>query len=373
MKIMFNCLTLEKGGAERVISVLANKLVNKNDVAICSLKNTEIMYEIDNRIQVFKVDKRKETKKSKILKIFSKLSLNRIYGLKKIITSYKPDIIISFLPEPSFRLMLVKKIWSNDITVPVIVSVRNDPKREYKNKIIKNVMRYLYKNLDGLVLQTNEAKKYFDECLPMIKNSTVIVNPIDDKFLVNAPCRKTRLKEIVTVGRLEPQKNQILLIDGFIDFYRKHLDYKLKIYGEGSLRKKLYQYIKDKQMEKTILLMGNTNNVKENIYNASCFVLSSDYEGMPNSLMEAMALGIPCISTDCPCGGPRDLISDKEDGFLYEVNNKEKLTELLCSVADNEEVINIISNNAAKKMKRFNSNNIARQWYAYIKEVLGDV
>lgn len=370
MKILFNCLTLEKGGAERVITTLANELSDENDITIVTLKKTNIKYILRDKIKIFSVDRGNTVNSTKIQKILSKVSINNFFRLKKIIIKESPDIIVSFLPEPSLKLMLLKKINKKISSIPTIISIRNDPNVEYKNQVIFNLMKYLYKNVDKLVLQTKEAEEYFKKINFSKEKLTIIPNPISDTFLKFSKKVTDRKKEIVNIGRLYPQKNQKLLIEAFQNVLNKYPEYILKIYGEGILRNELEDYIKAKDLNEKVKLLGQVDNIENEIYNASMFVLSSDYEGMPNSLMEALALGIPCISTDCPCGGPKFLIENNINGLLVPVKNKEKLENAICKLIENEKMGREFSFNSKKICNKFSIQNIAEQWKKEIEKII---
>ena len=239
MKLLFCIGSLERGGAERVISNLANSLCKKNEIAIVTtIDKTE--YKIDDKIRKYSLD-RLNTHENK---------MTRIIKLYKIITKEKPDVILSFLPEPSYRVLLLRKL----IKIPIIVSVRNDPKSEYKDFKRKNLMRLLYPLADGFVFQTEEAKQFFPKKIQ--KKSTIIPNPIKSEFLERKLFEGKKEKNIVAVGRLEKQKNHELLINAFYDINQDIKEYKLIIYGEGTLRSYLEEKIKKLGMQNRILLPG---------------------------------------------------------------------------------------------------------------------
>jgi glycosyltransferase involved in cell wall biosynthesis len=183
-------------------------------------------------------------------------------------------------------------------------------------------MKYLYKKADGFVFQTEDAAKYFEGIIKC--DSKIIPNPINPKF-IKEPYKGEREKNIVTVGRLESQKNQKMLIEAFGKIESKYPEYSLLIYGDGSKKEELQDLIKEKGLENKVILKGKIDDVENVIDKAKMFVLSSDYEGMPNALMEAMALGLPCISTDCPCGGPRYLMENGKSGLLVPVGNSDAM------------------------------------------------
>lgn len=353
MKIVFNLGSLEKGGAERVASNLCNYLVKSNDVSIMTSIKGDSYYKLNKNIKLYNLDQGKPEK------CFLKKNISRLKKMNYLIKMIKPDIIISFLPEPSYRILFLK-IFNRKLRI--IVSVRNDPKVEYKSLINRLIMKLLYPLADGFVFQTEEAQKYFSK---KIQNRSVIIpNPINEEFICE-PYNGKREKTIVTVGRLEEQKNHKMLIDAFSKLPEQFNEYKLIIYGEGSLRKNLEEQVKKLNLVNRVLLPGQVDNVKEKIYKASLFVLSSNYEGMPNALIEAMALGLPCISTDCPCGGPRFLIKNKENGYLVGTNDTENLYKMMEEIIKTDQTK--VSQNANKITIELNPKKTNKKWKEYIK------
>ena len=154
----------------------------------------------------------------------------------------------------------------------------------------------------------------------------------------------------------------MLLLHAFEKVRKKHPEYQLVFYGEGSLRKELEQEIRTKGLTQAVQLRGNTSDVKGAIREAALFVLASDYEGMPNALMEAMALGLPCISTDCPCGGSAFLIRDGENGWLVPVGEEEALAQQMCEVLENPEKAREAGCAAQEITKQLNPDVIYRTW-----------
>ena len=350
MKILFCIGSLEKGGAERVISNLANYFIDNNDVGIV-LTLRKVEYSLDNRIKLYD--------------LMYDGKLRRLKKLYDIIKEYNPDIIVSFLPEPSYRLLMLK----NFIKVPIIVSVRNNPYTEYSSFRRRILMKVLYPLADGFVFQTADAKKYFNK---KIQNKSVIIpNPISDAFLKRDIYRGKRNNVIVSVGRLEKQKNHELLIDSFYKNRKKFKGYKLLIYGDGSLKEKLQKKIDLLNMKEQIFLVGKVDNIASEIEDAKLFVMSSDYEGMPNALMEAMALGLVCISTDCACGGPKYLIEDGKNGFLVDVNDINQMSKKMDFVINDisSKEYDGISKQAKETAMNFGENIINKKWESFLMSI----
>lgn len=355
MKILFVLGSMTKGGAERVVANLSNTFCKSNNISIVVTPPDEPMYELDEKIKFITLDNKKNSK-SFLIK-----NIKRTLKLKRILNDLQPDIILSFLPEPTYRLMLA----NFNRKYKTIISVRNDPNIEYNNIIKKILVYFLYNRADGFVFQTPDAKKWFNTSIQ--EKSTVIPNPINTDFIIE-PYLGKREKTIVTVGRLVEQKNQLFLINTFSIIHQKHSDYILKIYGDGPMKNDLLSKISKLGLSEYVFLMGEVNDVKNEIYKAGMFVLTSDYEGMPNALMEAMAMGVPCISSNCPIGGPKFLIQNGINGYLYQIGNQ---TELIDRIDDIilKDTINI-SKNSCKISKKLNPTKINKQWMDYIIEVI---
>ena len=362
MKIMFLCNSLRKGGAERVISNLTENLIKNNEVMIVMIENTDIEYTINKNVIINSIDKIRLNNKiksnSKIIK-----HLKRLIILNKLKKTYKPDVVLSFMEYPN-QLLLFSNIFYKTKT---IISVRNDPKILFNTTIKRIIMKCLYPKSDGIVLQTNEAKEFFPNNIK--KKCKIIVNPINPDFVGIRKERKTT-NTIVSVGRLSEQKNHKLLIKAFSMISNDFPQYRLVIYGEGKLRKELEEEIIKLNLNNKVFLPGNVDNIIEKIYNVKIFVLSSYYEGMPNSLMEAMSLGIPCISTDCPCGGPKYLIDNRINGILVRNDNVEELANAIKELLSSEELCNSISLEAKKIGQKLNPDKINKEWKEYIEEVI---
>ena len=353
-KIMFYINAIHDGGAERVMVNLA-KFFSENDydtVLVTSFRDTW-EYPVATTVRRITLEE-SEVKQSRI-----KRNWSRIKKLRALCKTEKPDVLVSFMAEPNFRAIIA----TIGLPVKTIVSVRNDPNQEYRVKFGWFVGKILLPMADGCVFQTSEARRWFPRRLQ--KRSRIIYNAVKEEFynVVREPTRG----EIVTCGRLTEQKNQKMLIDAFAKVQRDYPFATLKIYGEGALRESLQKQIEDLHLEDKAFLMGATNNVVEALRTADLFVLSSDYEGMPNALMEAMAAGVPCISTDCPCGGPQELLNGNKE-FLSEVKDTEDMR--------NHIELMLIGKNEAKceSMKhlamKFTPNEVTQSWMRYIDSLI---
>ncbi len=359
MKIMFCIPSLGSGGAERVVSVLSNKFVERGlEVSLLLLSKLQCEYPLDEKVEVKCINCAADKNLP-----FSKRFARRLQKIREATKEIAPDVVISFMAETNIDVCLAL----SSMRIPVIVSERNDPKIDPAS-FAKKIMRKLaYYKPRGFVFQTPDAEVYFPRRIR--KKARIILNPLNEQL--PAPCfDKEKEKRIVAVGRLHKQKNFKLLIDAFAAFQAAHNDYILEIYGEGRLEAEIEQYIEHTKMQDKVFLKGFCKNVHENILSASMFVLSSDYEGMPNALLEAMAIGLPCISTDCPCGGPRVLIQSNQNGILVPVGNQKALTEAMQFMVENPDEAEKMAQNAAKIRNRANVDTITDGWMEFISACL---
>ena len=359
MKLMFYMTSLDKGGAERVITNLANffSSLNENEVVITLNTKKNIAYELNNNIEVLELDQ--TIKRDNFLK----RNFTRLLNTNKIIKEKKPDVVIAFLPMPSFRVLLLKR----KLNCKVIISDRNDPQKEYKSLFNKFMMKWLYKKADGFIFQTEEQKQYFNKKIQ--DKSIVIANPLKEEFLQE--CERENTEDvIINVGRLHPQKNQKLLIEAFYEVKDRFPNFKLKIFGEGKLKSQLEKQIKEMNLEKRVILCGITNNIREELLKSKLFIMTSNYEGMPNALLEAMACGVPCISTDCPCGGPKEVVRNNINGILFPVGNKMELIKVIEEVLSNDKKLKELGENAQNIRTKLDSKVVNEKWNNYIMDVI---
>lgn len=349
MKLLLITAEMCGGGTERVIAVLANYMVQHgHDVTILMTAGEQIVYELDAAVKIISIGGRTGGSVWK--------RLNRI---KKIRECYKVDrerIVVSFGTETNLFSLLAGVFLPNKI----IVSERNDPNKcGYPQ--IRNV---LYRLADGFVFQTKEAAECFADNI--VKKCQVIPNPVKDNL--PEPFVGERKKEIVAVGRLELQKNHRLLLQAFADFHRNHTDYKLVLFGKGELQEELQKLAEQENIQDAVLFAGFAKDVAERIRDAAAYVLSSDYEGISNSLMEAMAIGMPVISTDCPIGGSALLIQNEVNGILVPIGDRAALAAMMARMVDNKEEAAKMAKQASKVREQYSAEKICDKWVEYIQK-----
>jgi glycosyltransferase involved in cell wall biosynthesis len=348
-----------KGGAERAIIGLANYFKNIGyDIAFLVERGhlEQAAYPLNEDIAYYIANERESS--NPIIR-----RLQKFKSIRRIVYSdIKPDVIVSFLAISNIRMLIAMR----GCNIPIIVCERNNPKTDPEQKIKRIIRDALYKKAIKIIVQTEDAKSYFSWKLQ--NKTSVIPNYLDSTSMPDR-FNGARQKVIVTAGRLTSQKNHSLLIDAFAKTGLANRGYKLVIYGNGELRETLNNKIENLGLANAIELHVAISDLHQRINNAACFVLSSDYEGMPNALMEAMGLGLPCVSTDCPCGGPRFLITNNVNGTLVPINNCEALTKAINRMVEDKSFSELCSKNAYEIR---NSLSIDKVFHLWEKVLLGD-
>ncbi len=361
-KIMFHINSLGKGGAERVVVNLAEQFAqNDIDVIIATEWKAEDEYALTEKVRRIHVGLSEQEMKSSAGRQ-RKIRKNR---LKEQIILEQPDLIYSFCRNANYRAVLA----AAGTKVPVVISVRSDPSIDYAGKIQKLISSILYRRAAGAVFQTTEARDFFPRSIR--SKSRVILNPLNEKYLA-VPKAKQRRKAIVTAGRFHEAKDQLVLIKAFERLREDFPDYVLELYGDASednTLQRVKEYIKSQHLENAVLLMGNSNELEKRLVDAAVFVLSSKYEGMPNALMEAMAMQIPVVATDCPCGGPRTLIEDGINGLLVKVGDDKEMADAIRKYLQHPEQAEEVAVRGGKITQIASPQKIASEWLSYGMEL----
>lgn len=351
--IIFLTYGMGFGGVEKVIATLANKFSEKSiKCTIITLRNSKCVYTLNYNIDVVSLYDGVDTPPVReYIKCFT--------YLRKLVKAVKPDIIVSMPEEISCKAIP----FLMGLKIPVIVSERNNPWIMPQNKINRILRCIFYPFTDGIIFQTQEAAQFFSRTIR--NRSAVIPNPLDLSRIPKA-WKGTRRKEVVSIGRLENQKNYSLLINAFSEFNKRHKEYRLIIYGKGSERKALEELSKEKMPESAYCFPGTDEKALNYINGSAMFILSSDYEGLPNALIEAMALGLPCISTNCRCG-PGFLIENEVNGLLIPIGDERAMVRAMCYIAENEELALLMGKNARLIKEKLDTDKIVEGWKAYLE------
>lgn len=321
-KILFTCTSLSDGGAQRVVAVLCSALAELGyDVQLLLYKRKKEEYAISSKVNIIVVPEREKKEN------WGVYQLRRLFFMRQVFKKNKPDCIIPFLPSQVEHAFFA----SRGLKCKFILTVRNNPMYDAGEK--RKRRDWIAKYVDAIFLQTLSQKKYFEE-INLGNKCFVVSNPVQNEILNMQYLERSTIKRLVTMGRLTEQKNHKLLIDAFSKAKKKCPDITLDIYGTGELEENLQKQIDLLKLQEAVRLCGRTNNVAKTLKNYDLFVMSSNFEGMPNALMEAMGVGLPCISTACPTG-PDVLIGNDERGRLVSTNNEQELAQAIVDMVEN--------------------------------------
>lgn len=355
-KIMFYINAINGGGAARAMSNLSSQFAdNGYDILFVTSYRSEGEYPLNEKIKRINLEEKKYSESR------FKRNVGRIYKLRKICITERPDVLIAFMGEPNFRAVMA----TLGLRTKTVISVRNDPNIEYQGRLMNFVGKHILPLADGCVFQTEDAKAWFPHKLQ--KKSTIIFNAVKPVFYQID--RKPKTGVVVSCGRLQPQKNQKMLINAMYRIKDKYPFVRLKIYGEGILEGELKQLIFELNLQDTIRLEGQTSNVVDVLKYADIFALTSDFEGMPNALMEALAVGVPSISTDCPCGGPKMLIENGINGLLIPVGDEDALVNSIEKLLSDDVLKKNMSYIAQQRARQYTAVEIYNQWMAYLQRM----
>lgn len=347
---------LRKGGAERVMVTLAEALKKQGiRVTLVTQYLCQNEYELSEDIPRIISEPSEEELGSNRLKNF----FARYRKLRRIWKEQNPDCILSFMGKNNFMAISAALFTK----IPVIVSVRGEPKSEYYTRVMRFLAKTLFALAAGVVVQTKEAMNFFPSYIR--KRAIILKNPLNPAF-VRKRFEGKRNGNIVSVGRVNENKNHEMLIRAFAQIADEFPQTSLIIYGDGEKREPLQRLVEELKLSKRIFLPGVVKDVATEIYQSSVFAFTSFHEGMPNALIEAMCLGIPSIATDCPCGGPREMINNGVNGFLIPVGDVEALADKLRIILSDEEKANQIGECAAQLLDVYRAEKVTAEWAEYL-------
>jgi GalNAc-alpha-(1->4)-GalNAc-alpha-(1->3)-diNAcBac-PP-undecaprenol alpha-1,4-N-acetyl-D-galactosaminyltransferase len=354
--------SLNAGGAERVLSILANAWAEQGeDVSLITfeLPHYQSFYPLSPKVKLHNLDLLNRGTKNSLLKT---LKVLRRFGiLRKVFKKQKSDCIISFMDTVNM-LTILSTIGLN---VPVIISERVDP-HCHSIGTFKNFLRKLtYPLAQHIVVQTKRVQDYFPKKLH--SRISIIPNPVSTPSDLQQTTIDFEKKKIIAIGRLEPQKGFDLLLKAFAILHNQYSEWELVVWGEGPERSTL-EALRDRLgLKSSVQFPGLTKNVYQALSAGSLFVLSSRFEGFPNSLCEAMATGLPVIAFDCG-SGPSDIIRHEIDGLLVPAQNVDALVNAMLQLVQSVELRKQYGNRAKEISARFSLIRILDQWNSVIAQ-----
>lgn len=389
--VVFFIDSLGGGGAERVVANLCNQLMlsRRYDISIVMLRKVPMVYEISNKVKliyaedlpvktvcgrgiqkVFSLYKRVRKKlwvpflKKIGCKSYAKHNETSFYFYAKYALPYREYLkrnpgctAFGFLIRSNIALLMAAR----GCNVKTVFCERNNPIRPDMPKNIIKLRDRLYKSCSAAVFQTEEERDYYTK---LRCEGVVIPNPIKDGL--PEPFTGERRHEIVNFCRLNKQKNIPLLLEAFGRLVTELPDYTLRIYGRGDEKDSLEVLARDMGLGEAVTFEDYTSDIHELIRDAAMFVSTSDYEGLSNSMLEAMAIGLPCVCTDCDGGGARMMIKDGENGLLVPKGDAEAVYAAMKRIAEEPELGKKLSANAVKLRGELSCERIADRWEAVI-------
>lgn len=335
---------LSGGGQERALTNLANEFARRDyKIALICLFKTEVFFEIHPNIKVIwpNYDRKSTNKFAYALKL--------VPYIRRNIIQENPDKIVSFGDWFNAYVILSTRFLNK----PVYITNRMGPNL-YLGKFMEFFNRLTYKKATAMIVQTNMAKEIMEKKYGL-KDVRIVANavkPVDIKH-------SNPEKAIITVGRLSKEKGHSILIDAFSKLQDK--EWRLDIVGDGPEMDNLKRQSMELNLENRILFHGHMKDFDDLLSKASIFVLPSFYEGFPNALLEAMSVPIVCVASDC-IAGPRDIIEDGVNGYLFETGNSLALSKIISNLIQNEASLTHIRNSAFEVRNKYNFQKISSEF-----------
>ena len=361
-KIAFLINSLSSGGAERVVTTLANSLVNNYDVSIITFISLPSFYYLDSRIKIISCFNEIKPSSNPVAALKSNYSL--LKRIHRIINENKIELLIGFMTTANVLATIIGKINR----IPIIISERTNP---YHQKISKlwSFLRFIsYRFSNILVVQTKTIKEFFLNKLEENK-IRILPNPISSALTNNRTVAQNseRKNIILSVGRLTSLKAHAILIRAFA--LTEYDNWELWIAGDGPESKNLESLIKELNLDRHVKLLGLVKDIHQLYNSAKIFAFSSTYEGFPNALIEAMHFGLACVSTDCPTG-PSELIKDTENGYLVPVNDFNEMGSKLTTLMSAPSLIEVFGKRSVLAVKQYEEKNVVKQWTKILNDLI---
>ena len=368
------------GGIQRVTVVKANALaeIPGNEVYIIATdnKNGPVVQELSPKVHLIDLDinyynRNQERSMLTNLIVGMAKGIPHKKALTKVLRQINPDVVISVGMSEKFMLTSMRnRTWK------IIREFHSE--KNYRSKhaysLFKKIQgklsdfyefHYADKKYDRIVVLTDEDKETNWQGWD---NVSVVPNPVS--FKCDSPSLLTE-KSVISMGRLEHVKNFTSLISAFKIVAKKHPDWILKIFGDGTLRESLQNQINESGLQNNVFLMGFSNDMESALRQSSIFAFSSLVEGFALVIVEAMECGLPAVSYQCPCG-PKDIITEGKDGFLVPVNDEQMLAERICSLIENEDLRRKMAVEARLRAQYYHVESIAQRWMKLFEEVVSE-
>lgn len=352
MNILIYTPVISGGGSERFAVVLSTGLANSgHEVTLLTGMPQANEYEVSPRVNRYCMESTRNI-------------ITTGWEIRKYAAQYAADVIIAIGILPNITLGLMKCMR---MKTPVVMSERNAPKQDHLSRLSKMLRFLFFRFANAYVFQTPDAMAFYSKFIQ--KRGIVIPNPIREGLPFRSEKHK---KEIVAVGRLMPQKNYPMLLKAFEIVCRENEEYILRIFGKGIYETELRKLAVSLGIENRVVFEGFSTNVHEAIKDSDIYVMSSDFEGLPNALMEAMAMGFPVVSTDCPAGGPRMLIEDGVNGLLVPIGDETAMAQAILRLINEPKEKDAMGAKATHISDTCNIGAIIQKWEELLKRTAAE-
>jgi glycosyltransferase involved in cell wall biosynthesis len=362
MRLLIYIHSLENGGAERVVANLANHWVALGwDITLVTVASrARDFYALDPAVRRIALDL--PGNRRNVLAGFWRTA-RRVHALRRVLRAVRPDVALSAMHTANVVLALAARGLPR---LRTIGSEHNFPPKSPMGVIWETLRRHAYGRLDAVVALTQECAAWL-AAHSLARKILVIPNPVSWPLAHHVPhvdpaalCGAGR-RIVLGVGRLSAEKNFAALIAVFARLAPAHPDWDLVIVGDGPLRAELAAQARALGLQDRVLLPGSAGNVGDWYAHADLYAMSSHFEGFPNTLVEAMAYGLPAVSFDCDTG-PRDIIRHQVDGLLVAAGDAEALHGGLDRLMRDAALRSAFAARAVEARQRFSMTRISRMW-----------
>jgi GalNAc-alpha-(1->4)-GalNAc-alpha-(1->3)-diNAcBac-PP-undecaprenol alpha-1,4-N-acetyl-D-galactosaminyltransferase len=363
MKILCLASSLDAGGAERVLTVLCNAWSARGDTVTLIPTFSgggKPFYEIVEAVELIYLADVVGVRGKNVLSY-----VRRIHALRRLIGERAPDVIVSFMPNVNVAAILTSLF----LKIPLIICERDDPSSRSSFDFWEICSKLTYRFADMFTVQTESVANKVHRLYPGLRKVRLVPNPLSEGVHAFAARTGGSRKLLLGMGRLAPQKQIEKMIKAFSDVAVRFDDWDLHIYGDGPLKDSLHALIDARGVRGRVILKGRTKEPWRVMAEADAFVMTSRHEGFPNALLEAMAVGLPCVVFDCP-SGPREITRDGRDALLVPLDDHDSLVGALSTIMDDEQLRRSIGAQARDSvLSRFSLQTVLQRWDYLFEEV----